>query len=49
MYGDKTDVVSCGVYHLIVVKINGNYLNIEVQSVTRAIKNQRVFLKRFTG
>lgn len=33
--------LSCGVCHLIVVAINGNYLNIEVQSVTRAVKNQR--------
>ena len=39
----------CGVYNLIVVTINGNYLNIEVQTLTKVIKNQRELWEKFTG
>lgn len=39
----------CGVYNLIVVTINGNYLNIEVQTLTKFIKNQRELWEKFTG
>lgn len=42
-------LLSCGVYHLIVVTINENFLNSEVQSLAKAIKNQRELLERFTG